>query len=481
MRIFQCANIYFTDQDRHKVPFTLKGVPVVNHFIGRSDEMRQLEQHLLPEPLKPMRRKVFVLYGLGGIGKTQLSVEFARKHHDRYSAALWLDGSSNDQLKGSFVRVARRLPADELTPNVSVSLQTSNVDADVVVEDVRRWLSLPSNRNWLLIIDNVDRDLGSRDPQAYDIQKYLPEADHGSTIITTRLAGLQRYGLGLKVNKVDPEEARAILEENAKKSVEDAKLIVQRLDGLPLALAQAGSFLQQTNMAVRTYVEHYDITWKELSEQESQFPLQEYTDRNILTTWTLSYEQVKKQSEEAAGLLRLWGFLDHQDLWYELIAFEKNLVDDIIVPEWLFKLSATALKFSGTVGLLSRYSLVDHGQQTSSHSMHAVLHEWCYHLSTESERSMLLCVTLSLIAKRVPLDKEAEYWKLQRRLLPHGIRACQLAGFGLGEQHYIDMGLEVPPWAFHSLGVLYADQGKLDQAEEMYERALKGREKTLGP
>jgi hypothetical protein len=55
-------------------------------------------------------------------------------------------------------------------------------------------------------------------------------------------------------------------------------------------------------------------------KSEARFPLEEYGDRSVLTTWTVSYEQVQRHSEEAAWLLKLWGFLDSGEVWYELIA-----------------------------------------------------------------------------------------------------------------------------------------------------------------
>lgn len=88
------------------MPFSLQGVPLVNRFVGRDAEMQRLEDYLHPKTTDPTtpsppRRKVFVICGLGGMGKTQLAIEFARKHHSRYSAVFWLDGSSKDRLKQS--------------------------------------------------------------------------------------------------------------------------------------------------------------------------------------------------------------------------------------------------------------------------------------------------------------------------------------------------------------------------------------------
>ncbi|KAF1348303.1 hypothetical protein EJ07DRAFT_127924 [Lizonia empirigonia] len=188
--------------------------------------MVAVEQILLEAspPISPTtkhRQKVVAVYGLGGIGKTQLAVEFARKHHHRFSAVFWLDGSSKASLEQSFVDVAQRLPRDELTADGAARLSEAAVEADVAVRECQRWLTMPSNRHWLLIIDNVDRDhYHYNDPQAYNVQTYFPHADHGSILITSRLPSLQRLGAGVKVGTVAAEQARAILENNAGRVVE---------------------------------------------------------------------------------------------------------------------------------------------------------------------------------------------------------------------------------------------------------------------
>jgi len=218
------------DHGKHKIELSLQGVPVVNQFVNRPTEMAAVEEVLLEaSPIIPpvtllatrCRRKVVVVHGLGGIGKTQLVVEFARKHHHRFSAVFWLDGSSETSLKQSFFDVAQRLPRDELTVDGAAQLSDAAVEADVAVRECQRWLSISSNAHWLLLIDNVDRDhYDEDDPQAYNVQAYLPHADHGSVLITSRLASLQRLGLGVKVRTVAAEQARAILENNAGRVVE---------------------------------------------------------------------------------------------------------------------------------------------------------------------------------------------------------------------------------------------------------------------
>ncbi|KAF1820033.1 uncharacterized protein K489DRAFT_292492, partial [Dissoconium aciculare CBS 342.82] len=77
-----------------------------------------------------------------------------------------------------------------------------------------------------------------------------------------------------------------------------------------------------TGMSVRDYLEHYDATWAELMQNQDEFSLQEYGERSVLTTWKVSYEQVKSTDPLAAQLLDLWAFLHHGDVWAELVLAE---------------------------------------------------------------------------------------------------------------------------------------------------------------
>jgi hypothetical protein len=216
------------DRGEYKIDFTLQGVPEINKFVPREAEMQELRQLFQSKPPETsQRRVVVVVHGLGGIGKTQLAVEFAREHQRRFSAIFWLDGSSEINLKQSFVDMVKRLPQDKLTAN-GVGIRTDSVvDVDVAVQECLRWLSFSSNYDWLLIIDNVDRDYDDKDDsQAYNVKGYFPPADHGSILITSRLSSLQRHGSGVKVGTVVIEQARAILENNAGRDVESKSTVM---------------------------------------------------------------------------------------------------------------------------------------------------------------------------------------------------------------------------------------------------------------
>jgi hypothetical protein len=147
-------------------------------------------------------RRTVVLHGLGGIGKTSLSLEYAKRHKDSYSAIFWLNIKDEDSLKYGFIKIAKQIlqehPSASFLSNVDM---TKNLDD--VVDGVKAWLSLPGNTRWLIIYDNYDNPKlsGKTDPVAVDIRKFLPELWQGSVIITTRSPQV-RIGHRIQIRKL---------------------------------------------------------------------------------------------------------------------------------------------------------------------------------------------------------------------------------------------------------------------------------------
>ena len=167
------------------VSFSLADVAETDHFVARETELAQIRNILCGDG----SRRIAVLHGLGGIGKTQLAVAYAKRYRHNYSAVFWLNIKDIDLLKQSFVKITKQILRDH--PSAS---QLSNLDMnenlDEVVDAVKGWLSLPKNTRWLLIYDNYDNPKipGNKDAAAIDIRKFFPESYQGSVIITTRLA-----------------------------------------------------------------------------------------------------------------------------------------------------------------------------------------------------------------------------------------------------------------------------------------------------
>src|SRR5467141_2827579 len=147
-------------------------------------------------------RRTVVLHGLGGIGKTQLTIAYAKQLKDNYSAVFWLNIKDEDSIKRSISKVAKQIFREH--PSVS---RLSSVDIkenfDEVIDAIKAWLSLPNNTRWLMIYDNYENPKLPRNthPAAVDIRNYLPESYQGSVIITTRSSEV-KIGHRIQIRKL---------------------------------------------------------------------------------------------------------------------------------------------------------------------------------------------------------------------------------------------------------------------------------------
>ena len=185
----------------------------MDKFVGRNSEITRLAQ-LMVSSTKNTNRKLCLLYGIGGVGKSQLAAEFARKHQENFSAIFWIASSTKEKLRKSIAALAQKLPQHQISERARSLSKDNGKDLDAIMEDVLKWFSQPSNNKWLLIFDNVDREYStqSEDPEAFDIKEYLPEADQGSILVTSRLTGMGRLaGTSIKLEPFDEIQGEFLL------------------------------------------------------------------------------------------------------------------------------------------------------------------------------------------------------------------------------------------------------------------------------
>ncbi|KAH6881069.1 hypothetical protein B0T10DRAFT_551364 [Thelonectria olida] len=473
-----------TDRSPFRVPFSLQGVPASDNFIDRPSDTAELERCILPRRSHTQQiqlRKIFVLYGLGGVGKTQLAIHFARRHQATFSSVFWLDGRSEDRLKRSIAGCIDRIPEGQIpTASRKQAEAHSEDDLNAAVTNVMEWLARSDNGDWLLIFDNVDHDHEQGGATgAYDLRQYLP-GDHGSVLVTTRLSRLAQLGESRQLAKADPVLGRAILEKwYGGELGSDCDQLLELLDGLPLALAQSASYLREKGIGVAIYMQIYQQQWDELmgSHGASHRPLLDYQQGSIATTWTVSFREIESRSTNAANLLRLWAFLDNKQLWHGLLAPAAEPADQW--PEWLRDLACNTVRFFEAIGLLLRYSMIETREGSEgSYSMHPVVHRWASYLEGNQQKNESARLALMIIGFSVPVKETREYWVLQQKLLPHAERC--VGWVREAAEGTWDSGDESAIASLHMLGILYSDQGKFKEAEEMYEWALEGHEKVLG-
>ncbi|KAL6235054.1 hypothetical protein BDW75DRAFT_230653 [Aspergillus navahoensis] len=406
--------------------------PNIWELIGREEELNSLWDYL--RPTSSQTRKVVVLHGLSGFGKTQLAIHFARKHKDDFTAILWLRGKD------------RSASVSSLTP------------ASLGADQVLQWLVKPGNPRWLIIFDNIDQyspPHGHGDG-GYDVYEFFPKADHGSIMITSRLQGLTELGKSFPVQKLMHKDATQLLLQSSGFSVEDiAQIGAERditnlaslLDGLSLAIVIAGAFMRQTG-----------------TNSQSR-PSRHYQQGNMVQTWMVTFQEVQKRDPTAAKLLLLLAFFDNQDIWYELIHSGLDCSDP---PPWFEMAVSSEMVFKTKVRVLIEFSLVETKQQGGSYTLHPVVQDWCSFIAASNNlTNQLYELALISVGYMVPSNSDRGYAETQQRLLPH---ANNLIVRGRG--HWPDV---------NNLGNLYFNQGKLKEAEEMYQQALAGYEKALGP
>ncbi|KAK5460822.1 hypothetical protein LTS15_002885 [Exophiala xenobiotica] len=486
---------------RKPVGVCLGSVPQMDPelFVGRKLELDAIKGTLLLDSESPGRR-VVVLGGPGGIGKTQLTMAYVQHHQRAYDSVLWLDATSEVTLRASFRSVAETISD---TPTLSA------LEGEQCLIHVRQWLSDLKNTRWLLIYDNYD------DPTQYILEKYYPFCSHGAIIVTTRRPDLVN-GKKIRVQPIkDIKESLEILQTRSMRegvqSDAGAKRLAERLDGLPLALATAGAYLFQSDFTFERYLQEYERRWN--IDPWRPLQLQEYQNRTLYTTWNISYSRLESEDRDAAKFLKLLAFFDHQNLWYEL--FHGGLADD--TPMWLRETITEDLRFQSVMKKLALYCFLE---RRDSWSLHTCVHDWISAaLNTVIDPQhywyAFNCVAASIDGNELDFLGHLKYarlsrhasWLVQARFCEDELekiasseeaeKASKIAELlTQQEQHVVAeqmyqralTGYEKSLGAEHTsildtvnnLGNLYYSQGKLKDAEQMYQRALTGKEKTLG-
>ncbi|HET8843479.1 MAG TPA: NB-ARC domain-containing protein, partial [Ktedonobacteraceae bacterium] len=284
------------------------------HFTGRDDLLEQLAQEFSLEPSRdetPTRRAILsqpqAVKGLGGIGKTQIAVEYAyrARSQERYTHTFWINAASEEAILTSFQTLAEQLPS---------FAERDEQDQHKLIAAVLRWME-QCPQSWLLIFDNAD-DLSLAQP-------YLPEQGQGRLLLTTRATAVGWLANSLEVEQMGLSEGTQFLLHRTQRlaasdeACNEASNIVIALDGLPLALDQAGAYIEETGCSFGDYLHLYEQHRTRLlarrGKQASNYPA------SVATTWSLSFAQIEQTNPAAADLLRLCAYLSPDHIPEELL------------------------------------------------------------------------------------------------------------------------------------------------------------------
>lgn len=327
-------------------------------FTGREEILAHLYAALKKSKTASLTQAQAVS-GLGGIGKTQIAIEYAYRYREDYRAIFWVNASTYDTLNNDFKTVATLLQLPE----------QDEQKQDIVVKAVKHWLTTHSR--WLLILDNVDN--------LEIVAKFLPEYGMGEILLTTRLQALGTFAQGIEVKTMEQPEGVTFLLRRIKAIAPDASFteatsdvqaqatgVVAELDALPLALDQAGAYIEETRCGLSQYLHRYSARRKELLLRRGRFPIN-HPD-SVATTWSLSFQQVKQKSDAAAELLCLLAFLDPNSIPEEILTQEDDESDAVLhMP------ASDPVELDQMIELLLHYSLVQRDASGKSLSIHRLV------------------------------------------------------------------------------------------------------------
>lgn len=385
-------------------------------FTGREDILAALHQSLSTSQTAALAQS-YVLHGLGGIGKTQIAVEYAYRHAHEYTAVFWVGAETPESIASSFLAIATLLGLPEHQAS----------DQGRIAAAVRRWLS--THRQWLLIWDNVE-DLNLLSP-------YLPPARQGAMLFTTRLPTLGTLAQRIELQPMVEEEGllfllrRACLldptasveqlkqlAQNTSQEYAAAQKLVEAMDGLPLALDQVGAYVQETPCSLADYLNLYQTRRAELLKRRGQVVIDH--PASVVTTWSLSFEKVEQANVVAAALLRLCAFL-HPD------AIPEELFVDgtALLGEQLGSVIADTLLWHEAIRAVSAYSLLKRNAEEHSLSIHRLVQAVLRERMSEQERALWQQRAIRMLNVRFP-EVNPNSWKQCELLLPH-VLTCAAA------------------------------------------------------
>ncbi|GHO46872.1 FxSxx-COOH system tetratricopeptide repeat protein [Ktedonospora formicarum] len=435
-------------------------------FTGREEYLTALHTSLYTNQ-EAESTHVYALYGLGGVGKTQIALEYAYRFAKEFSAIFWIGAETNDSLTSSLLQIAKALQLPECDDR----------DQQRVMTAVRHWLTTHSQ--WLLIFDNVD-DLGILD-------LFLPSARHGAVLLTTRLQILGTRARGMQLLPMEHEEGMLFLLCRAKVLEADAtneqvlQLSVQKsslyavavnlvtlMGGLPLALDQAGAYLEETQCGLPAYLELFHtrrtILLHQRGEGGQNHPMP------VSTTFALAITATAERHPAVGDLLRVCTLLQPDAIPEELFRQGGTHLGPI-----LGTVCSDVLDWNRVIALACSYSLLSRQPEAQTFSIHRLVQAVHLDTMTETERqewTRRIIEALDVVLPEVQPTTEYPIWKQCERLLPHALLCLN--------RLTVEDSLALASLAYKTAQYL-RERGRYMEAEPLYLRALRIQEQILGP
>ncbi|KAH8826742.1 hypothetical protein DL96DRAFT_1211646 [Flagelloscypha sp. PMI_526] len=389
------------------------------NFTGRRDELDHM--HAYFSSGVGSTSHIYVIYGLGGSGKSQLLFQFVLECQTRspriFDSVYFVDASLETTLETDLKAIA-------------VDHKIGESAADTV-----QWLSCQTNR-WLLVLDNAD-------DKSFSIQKYIPKSIHASVIITSRnpeLTGLTSKDSGSKrIEDLEKWAAETLLKKlvgsrGTPPDDEDSLVtqVVETLHCFALAVTQAGSYMSATGRGYQEYIELFQVERSRLLRERKGHVPDSYP-WSVYTTWAISFDQLKAAPRH---FMQICSYLHYtgipKDLFTRAAEAEPLSNVDEGPQIWLSEFMNhvrdsegrwNPISFDEIIQNVMSFSLLDYDSEQRLLSYHPLVHEWtreAIQFAYGQDFPDIQCA-LQLVALSTPgpNDSSSASVSLKRRLLPH--------------------------------------------------------------
>ena len=275
------------------------------YFTGRDELLETTRQRIQDEQVRGYKHRI-ALYGLGGVGKTQMALEYCFRYKSNYDYIFWMSAVDETRLLSSFAKVAT------LGGDICI---TSDQTPEDIAQAVLRWLR--SKIKWLMIFDNLD--------DICIIKGYLPLThSSGHVLITTRNKNCDGIPAeGVEITPMASSESvsllliRSSLEHDAREEVKvEAGKVVDELGHLPLAIEQAAAYIR-SSQNIFEYLSTYRQNRKSLLTDK---PKGNYLyEESVATTWKMSFYRLKTINPNSIKLIELLAFLNPDEILMEFL------------------------------------------------------------------------------------------------------------------------------------------------------------------
>lgn len=429
-------------------------------FTGREAILQQIHALYAINAYDAMCRSCSLI-GIGGIGKTQIAVEYAYRQRFKYSAIFWIDCASRERIVSDFTTIATIL-------KLPTRLKE---ERDKLIIAVLDWLN--THRNWLLIFDNVE--------SVEAVRPFLPATPEGSLLFTTRLPTLGTLTHSIELQPMPLQESLHLLVRRAQSQptytatlslpYEEevaAQTIAIEMDGLPLALDLAGAYIEESRCSFADFLHIFRNNTIDMLQKRSASALYPFS---VVETFICAFEELQRKNPVATEVLTLCCFLASDEIpeallaqvWYAKHVELQVTLSDSLQRNVIFK------------DLLS-YALIRRNTQARTFTIHrlaqAVL-KWRVPTIAQREWHELAIRTVNWIFHAEPIPINAERWSLCKQLLPHALFVLEQA-----EQHQLSSP-ELDALFQRTTAYLFL-QARSTQATLLCQRILTTQEQVLG-